>query len=358
MNNHAGIFQISAENGVLKILGPYNQRFVAIVRTFEGRRWNDETYTWTVPNTSGTLEILAAKLREAAIEFKITQPAAVTPPPAVAARLISEFRRELAGRKYSAKTIDSYMHYAGGFLEFIRKNPLSADESDVKSFLYDLAAGGVSAATVNLAINAIKSFFAVALRKNFVFENIVRPRKDKKLPVVLSTAEVTKIISAVENLKHVLILMLVYSAGLRVGEVVKLKFSDIDMERNMIHVRSAKGRKDRYTLLSEKMLEKLRVYADTADVSLWLFHGQDPATHISVRAVEKIFENALKKSGVKKDVGIHSLRHSFATHLLENGIDVRYIQKLLGHANVKTTEIYTHVSRKHLGKIKSPLDEM
>ncbi|MEW6620224.1 MAG: tyrosine-type recombinase/integrase [bacterium] len=160
------------------------------------------------------------------------------------------------------------------------------------------------------------------------------------------------------NLKHKVMLMLVYSAGLRVGEVVRLKTEDVDSKRMLIHIKGSKGRKDRYVMLSEVALEILRGYWRKYKPEKWLFEGARVGRHLSTRTVEKILEDACKKAGTKKDVSVHTLRHNFATHLLEGGTDLRYIQELLGHKDSKTTEIYTHVSTKNIGKIKSPLDTL
>jgi site-specific recombinase XerD len=195
------------------------------------------------------------------------------------------------------------------------------------------------------------------LKKKFVYE-VKRPRKDKKLPAVLSKEEVAKILDSVDNIKHKAVLMLTYSAGLRVGEVVRLKPEDIDGKRMLIHIKGAKGRKDRYTLLSRTALEILRQYWRKYKPEKWLFGGAKEGRHLSIRSVDKIFRNACDKDGINKDVSVHTLRHSFATHLLEGGTDLRYIQELLGHVHSKTTEIYTHVSTKSISKIQSPLDTL
>ena len=195
------------------------------------------------------------------------------------------------------------------------------------------------------------------LKKKFLYE-IKRPKKDKKLPIVLSKEEIVAILSSIDNIKHKAILMLVYSAGLRVGEVVRLKPEDIDSKRTLIHIRGAKGRKDRYSLLSEAALKTLREYWKQYKPEKWLFPGPDKERHITIRTAQRVFEMACKQAEVKKDVSIHNLRHSFATHLLENGIDLRYIQELLGHKSPKTTEIYTHVSNKDFMRIRNPLDQI
>ena len=158
------------------------------------------------------------------------------------------------------------------------------------------------------------------------------------------------------NIKHKAILLITYPAGLRVSEVVKLRPADVETQRKTIHIRSAKGQKDRYTILSDVTMKTLRIYIQTDTLKNRLFPGQKAGSHITTRTVQRIFEAAIKKAGINKDVSVHSLRHSFATHLLESGVDLRYIQELLGHKSSKTTEIYTHVSNKDLSRIKSPLD--
>ncbi len=196
------------------------------------------------------------------------------------------------------------------------------------------------------------------LKKRFVYE-IKRPRKDKKLPVVLSQEEVVKVLSALSNIKHRAILMLIYSAGLRVSEVVKLRPEDIDSKRRLVFINGAKGRKDRHTLLSEAALKTLRDYwRKEKPSSKWLFPEGKSDKYLHPRSVQKIFANACKRAGITKKVSVHSLRHSFATHLLESGVDLRYIQEILGHKSSKTTEIYTHVSTKNLLFIRNPLDEI
>ncbi|HZK34361.1 MAG: tyrosine-type recombinase/integrase [Caldicoprobacterales bacterium] len=186
--------------------------------------------------------------------------------------------------------------------------------------------------------------------------DLERPKKEKKLPEILSKNEISKLLKAVKNLKHKAILYLVYSAGLRVGEVVKLKPTDIDSDRMLIHIIQGKGKKDRYTILSETALSILRQYVKVYKPEHWLFPGQHPDKHLTERSVQKVFDNARIDAKIRKDVSVHNLRHSFATHLLEGGVNLRYIQELLGHSSSKTTEIYTHVTQKNLSNIISPLD--
>ncbi len=272
---------------------------------------------------------------------------------------IQKLRNELVSRRYSRSTIGSYVHHVEDFMDFIAKPSSQATENDVKAYVLSLAEDkNFSTSSMNIAINAVKFFLREVLDKNYITSVIKRPRKDKKMPVVLNGEEISKLLAAAKNFKHGLLLQIVYSGGLRVGEAVRLKFEDIDFNRRMIRVRSGKGRKDRYTIISRTALAALKIYMKPFSPSDWIFPGTAGNNPITTRTAEKIFETALKKSGVKKRAGIHALRHSFATHLIEAGTDIRVIQELLGHVNLKTTEIYTHVSTKHLEKIISPLDNL
>ena len=223
----------------------------------------------------------------------------------------------------------------------------------IQVFLYNGSIGNV-----NQTVSSLKFMCKAVLHQNQIIGFVPRPKKENKLPNVLSFQEVTRILGALKNEKHKTILFLIYSAGLRVGEVVRLTPRDIDSDRLLIHVVQGKGRKDRYTVLSELTLEQLRKYYRLYKPERWLFPGADEDEFITERTVQRIFENACRAAKINKKVSVHSLRHSFATHLLEDGIDLRYIQELLGHASSRTTEIYTHVTEKSITKIKSPLDKM
>ncbi len=240
---------------------------------------------------------------------------------------------------------------------FRPRHPRELREGDIRSyFLHLIERKRLAPATVNLTFNALRFLYVELYKKPFLMRDIPRPKKQRKLPVVLDKEEVFRIFGAVRNLKHRTILMLIYSGGLRVGEAVKLRIEDIDSKRKLIHLRNAKGGKDRYTLLSELALKQLRQYYQAYRPREFLFEGRVWREHLAERSVQNVFQRALKASGVLKDVGVHGLRHSFATHLLEDGTDLRFIQELLGHSSSKTTEIYTHVSQRALGKIVSPLD--
>ena len=212
-----------------------------------------------------------------------------------------------------------------------------------------------SASAINLAISAFKFFFKNVLKNDCISERH-RPREDERLPVVLSKDEITKILDMENNPKHRLLLMLAYSSGLRVSEVVSLKKEHIDLSRKAIYVQQGKGRKDRCTLLSEKAARFINEYLALHNIKTWLFPGQNTSRHLSIRSAQYIFDKAIRHAKISKKVSIHSLRHAFATHLLENGTDIRYIQELLGHSSLRTTERYTHVARGSILRIQSPLD--
>lgn len=209
----------------------------------------------------------------------------------------------------------------------------------------------------NLSINAIKFYFEIVLGLPNRFYRIERPRKKEILPTVLSVGEVSRIIKVVENIKHKAILITIYSAGLRISECMNLKIRDINSDRKLIFVRNSKGGKDRYSILGDRTIEILRKYYKIHKPSEYLFEGQMGGKY-SVSSVRKILKKALKKANINTPATIHTLRHSFATHLLEKGVNLRYIQNLLGHASSKTTEIYTRISSTGISDIINPIDQL
>ncbi len=330
----------------------YSPERIVKIKTICGYKWDVSEKIWTIPNTAENLEALKKLYKNERIDIKFQQ----NPENDKALNSLDEL---LKLKGYSLKTRKLYKGHINRFASFINKNISDVEAQEIRKYiLFLLDEGQVSHTYANQAISALKFLFNEVLMKNTIIESLPRPKKEKKLPNVLSFQEVAAILAALKNEKHRTILFLVYSAGLRVGEVVKLISQDIDSQRMLIHVVQGKGRKDRYTVLSEIALEQLRKYYKLYKPEKWLFPGKDPKEYLTVRTVERIFENACAISKIKKKVSVHSLRHSFATHLLEGGIDLRYIQELLGHESSKTTEIYTHVTEKSISKIQSPLDKM
>jgi len=272
----------------------------------------------------------------------------------------TDYLKYMISRSYSQNTIATYHYY---FLRFINSYPwlnLKTIEKfgakEINRYHEDLkSTEGGSTNKIHHSINAIKLYYREIVRTELELNSIVRPKKEKMLPKVWSLEEVSKIIRHIDNLKHKAIITIMYSAGLRVSEVVKLKPEDIHRDRMQLRIRCAKGKKDRYTILGAKTLELIEAYYKAYRPKEFLFEGQFGGAY-SASSVRMVLNNAVKKSRVKPYSGTHTLRHSFATHLLEAGTDLRYIQGLLGHNNSKTTEIYTHISNAHLRTIKSPVD--
>ena len=274
-------------------------------------------------------------------------------------KLKEAMSKELRLRNYSSGTIKVYLQHIKEFVRFFRKSPSELGKDDVNRYLlYLTEERQVSASYRNQAVSALKFFYGRVLKRQVVIEELPRPRKEFKLPAVLSKEEVSRLFAAVRNRKHLAILMLMYSSGMRVAEVVRLRPEDIDTDRHLIRVRGGKGHKDRYTILADIALDMLRDYYMSWKPEHFLFPGNRKGSHLSTRSVQSIVSEARKRAGIVKHFSTHALRHSFATHLLESGTDLRYIQELLGHKSTRTTQIYTHVTRRDIARIVSPLDRM
>lgn len=268
------------------------------------------------------------------------------------------FSKWLQQKRLSQNTVNTYAETTKLYLRYLQlKNIDEISPRSIEQFNYDfIFKTKKSVSYQNQCISGIKKFLEF---KGLPIEkiDIKRPNKDKKLPNVLSKSEVKAILDVITNLKHKTLLSLVYSAGLRIGEALSLKPNDIDTERGLIHVRTAKGRKDRYTLLSPTLTPLLESYKNHYSPKVFLFEGRSGEAYTQVSA-RQVLKNALRLAGIKKYATLHTLRHSFATHLLENGTDIRYIQELLGHNSPKTTMIYTHVSSISLSEIRNPFDNL
>lgn len=266
---------------------------------------------------------------------------------------LKEAENELRLRNYSGKTITSYLRCLNDFFNYTKEKS-KPDIVRIREFLLSKIDQGKSSQTVNLYLNAIKFFYRDVI-KSPVQINLKFAKRPNKLPVVLSRQEISSLINAVKNPKHKLMLSLAYGAGLRVSEVIDLKIKDINFGELTIHVKQSKGNKDRISILPEKAKDDIIQLIAGKDKDDFVF-SSERGGKLTARTAQKVFESALNKAGIKKDATFHSLRHSFATHLLENGVDIRYLQELLGHQNIRTTQQYTKVTNPILKKIKSPLE--
>jgi integrase/recombinase XerD len=344
--------EISKKDNELLVRFDYSPERVRKIKTIRPATWNAKEKVWVIPNSAEMLEILKKLFCSEQIKIAFEK---------------HEFNEKVTGdyqdfmklKAYSWQTQKLYLNHLQRFISFIDKDLDKVDNSDIRRYLLLLLENEkCSSSLVDQVVSVIKLLYKSVLPKNDLTANIPRPKKDSKLPNVLNQNEVIQILQATKNEKHKTIMFLIYSAGLRVGEVVRLRPEDIDSVRMLIKINKSKGAKDRYTLLSQIALEQLRKYYKLYRPEKWLFAGSKDGDHITERSVQKIFENCSIKAKINKDVSVHTLRHSFATHLLESGVDLRYIQELLGHASTKTTEIYTHVTQKNISNILSPLDKL
>lgn len=258
-------------------------------------------------------------------------------------------------RGYSDGTRKDYVRVVEDFTAFLGGPPDFADVEDLRRYQLHLAVGGASPAKMNACVSALRFFFRVTLGRTGLGERLARVRQEDRLPEVLSPEEVALLLHCVPNLKHRLILSIAYGCGLRVSEIVRLKVVDIDSLRMVMRIEQGKGRSDRYVMLAPDLLELLRQWWRKTRPTGWLFPGREPGQPITTRQLDRICKAAAEAAGLDKRVSMHMLRHSFATHLLENKTDVRVIQALLGHKKLDTTSRYTRVALKTLGAVQSPL---
>lgn len=268
-----------------------------------------------------------------------------------------KLEQEMRLRNFSPKTIKVYLYYNKELLRFASyKSPIKITGQDIKDYLDFLISKGLSRSTIDLAINALKFYYSTILeRKFFVNNKIKRPKKEKTLPIVLSKEEIKRMIDNIDNLKHQLMVVLLYSSGLRVSELVGLRLNNIDTQRKTIHICAGKGKKDRITVISQKAIELIDQYLLEYQPLEYVFESYEPGKKISTRTVQLAVVEAGQKAGIKKTIGPHTLRHSFATHMLENGVNLRYIQSMLGHARLETTQIYTKVATNKFNEIEDLL---
>ncbi|WNM23169.1 tyrosine-type recombinase/integrase [Flavobacterium capsici] len=283
-----------------------------------------------------------------------------TRPNAEGQQAIEKFRQYLRSKRYSENTISTYCDALKSFLVFYNTKRI-AELTNEDIIVYNnqyILKNRLSASYQNQIVNAIKLFFSIIRNTKIDVDIIHRPKRAKVLPNVLSKEEVKAILEAHSNVKHKMMLSMIYSCGLRCGELLALKPLHIDSKRNIVLLQNSKGKKDRIAPLSPKILEMLREYYKLYKPTTYLFEGQTAGNPYDSRSLQMVLKQALQKARITKPVTLHWLRHSYATHLLESGTDLRYIQELLGHNSSKTTEIYTHVSTKSIQQIKSPFDDL
>ena len=351
--------------GRLKLFFTHNKELNKAVKNIPYAAWNEQNKCWTIPFAEKFIKELKSladyhklKLIYEEEELDKEKKARTSQYDITNYRACPEdYILKLKELRYSIRTIRVYQGLFEEFINFYNTIKLeSIDESMIIGFMrYLVIERKISISYQNQAINAIKFYYERVLGGQRKVYLVDRPRPEKKLPTVLNEQEVIQIFNVTENIKHKAILMLAYSAGLRLSELVNVKIKDIDSTRMQIRIEQAKGKKDRYSLLSIKLLEVLRKYFKDYKPKQWLFEGINGGMY-SPRSIQLIMGESVKKAGITKKVGVHTLRHSFATHLLEGGTDLRYIQSLLGHESSKTTEVYTHITTKGFDQIKSPLD--
>jgi len=274
-------------------------------------------------------------------------------------KLRDKMRQDMELRHLSERTIETYLKCVENLAKHYGKPPEDIGHEAIRDFIYYLLKEKqASQASISQHFSAIKFFYQTTLGRDWSTLKIPRSKREKKLPVVLSKEEVWNVFEEIKNIKYLAIMMTIYSGGLRLAEALNLKVSDIDSQRMMIRVSLGKGNKDRYTLLGKRALDILRIYYKETRPKVWLFPSTSPEKQLSPCAVQKTFHNALTKTKITKKASVHTLRHSFATHLLEDGVEIPYIQNLLGHSDSRITSIYLHVARKKLLTVVSPIDRI
>lgn len=360
------VLAIKTRANRLKLVFGYNKSLTVAIKKMPFWSWDAKNKWWTIPFSDKLMAQLQEVTRSEGLTLRYEEEKADNKQPrkstvgSVGHRPCPErYAQKLIELRYSPKTIRTYSSLLEELINYYPTCEIDRiDESMIIAFCrYLVTDRKVSASYQNLAINAIKFYYERVLGGQRRFYALERPLKEKALPIVLSTQEVTAILKATGNLKHRAILTVIYSAGLRISELVNLKIKDIDSNRMQIRVAQSKGKKDRYTLLSVKTLILLRTYFKAYKPVEWLFTGVDGGAY-STRSIQLVFKESCRKAHILKKVSVHTLRHSFATHLLESGTDLRYIQSLLGHESSKTTEVYTHVTTKGFDQIKSPMDAL
>lgn len=354
----------------------FDARTIELVKTIADAKWSHTHKAWYISYYDEALDLINKTLLSNNItpqlvnrydDVEIPKPVIITKPSDELAHLKSEqldkikqFKYWMLSRRYSGSTIGTYIDSIEIFLRYyMDKRIEEITNEDLINFNNGyILANSFSSSYQNQIVNAVKLFFRIQEEKQLKPELIYRPKREKLLPNVLSKEEIKQILNAPSNIKHKAMLSLIYSCGLRRSELLNLKLADIDSKRGLIIIRKAKGKKDRIVPLSVKILELLRQYYTSFKPKEWLFEGQSGKGQYEGSSLSNVLHQALTKAKISKPVSLHWLRHSYATHLLENGTDLRYIQEILGHSRSTTTEIYTFVSNKSIQKVISPFDNL
>ncbi|WP_111672621.1 tyrosine-type recombinase/integrase [Algoriphagus litoralis] len=370
-NPEKSIVEIHTDFQHILVYFRYHEQLIQYLKKLSISRWDGAHKVWKLPYSRKIQDDLIRAIQSLDLlpmvkenQTSFQKRGKIQKAPEKIKPIPEAYLKKLEEKRYSPNTIKTYTGIFAEFINYFGERDLdSLEENDIMEFSHYLASiRKVSESHQNTAINAIKFYFEKVKSGPRKFYPIDRPIREKKLPEECSEEEIVGIFRNTDNLKHKAILMTTYSAGLRVGEVVNLKISHIDSSRMVIRIEKGKGKKDRYSLLSAKTLKILRAYFKVYHPNEYLFEGQGSTKEnpipYSERSIQAIVKKAARKAGIKKDISAHTLRHSFATHLLEQGVDLRYIQELLGHASSKTTEVYTHVTNRAFGNLKSPLDKL
>jgi site-specific recombinase XerD len=378
----------------------YDPDDIAAIKQIPGRRWDPSLRAWVLPTSAESLQRVqelfgrrilsssrsgapptgipdpatseapadpvASRSIEATPSAAVPEESRDLPDPAVGtAASLDRMREQLVLAGFSPRTRKVYLGHARRFFEWLEHDEIDPSAQEIgladrtsQYLLYLVETRRVSRSYHSQAVSALRVLLDKVYRQPRIAQTIPRPRRERHLPRVLNKEETARFLAELKNPKHRALVMLAYSAGLRVSEVVRLRSEDLDVARGLLRVRQGKGAKDRYTLLSEHALEAVRVYREAFQPQLWLFPGQTPERHYTTRSVQKVVKACADRAGLGRRITPHTLRHSFATHLLEGGTDLRYIQELLGHQSSRTTEIYTHVTNTRLASIRNPLDEL
>ncbi len=357
------------ESEIISVKMPFNEAWIEKLKNFRYSKWFKELRHWELYGNKTTFNQLCSlfSTEECNVDAYVKGVETVQKKVSIGRstenlrdKCPAEFINELEYKNYSPQSIKNYVFEINVFLNYFKNtDPAMISESPIKEYIgKTIVKNNLSVSLQNMALNAIKRYYWIMYGRELNSEYVPRPIREKKLPVVLSIEEIQKMIDRTTNLKHKAIIATLYGTGMRLSELLNLKIENINKDRMLIHIQSGKGKKDRVVPFPENLRILLRTYYKAYRPKHFLFYGQDFYTAYSPSSVQNVVKAAIKKAGIKKPASVHSLRHSYATHLLELGTDLRIIQELLGHSSSKTTEIYTHVSDKLVSRIKSPIGNL